>query len=223
MQLLNLEELLLVYGTISVTKLEKSVSYAQLFGRDDQVTVKNPLNRDYIFQWDGRKYLLRASTEQPMAGWMAEHYVKEMTNLLMQQNGEQDSLMRESARQPYYKMLVVSHSRMVSVDSKDPDGDITVLGEEAVSGAPKKGLKLADASDDLVDKELDIDALPKDEDLYPAPKKKAKAKARADKEIEDLAPGELAASAAEELEEDDEDLPADPADGEEAFPDAPKA
>lgn len=197
--------------------------YAQLFGRDDQVVVKNPLNRDYIFRWDSKQYLLRANAKQPMAGWMAEHYIKEMTNLLMQQNGKSEQMMMEKYRQPYYDMLVISHSQMASIDSEDNDGDIVILGEETTPTAntatpkKKKGVKLAHAEDDIIDSELNIDDLPKDEDLYPAPKKKSAKKAV--KSLDDLEPGELAAIESDD--EDDADI-SETADDEEAFPDVDK-
>jgi len=200
------------------------VPYVQLFGRDDQVTVVNPLNKDYIFQWDGKRYLLRASSKQAMPGWMAEHYVKEMTNKLMQDEGLQNVLMVESKRQPYYDKLVISHSKMATIDSAGDAGDITVLGEDtplSPNGAPKGGLKVADKDDPLIDEELNLDELPKDEDLYPDPKKSKKsAKPKAKPKDEDLEPGELSPDRAAEDAADE--AAADSIEDEEAFPDATK-
>lgn len=170
------------------------MAYTQLFGRDDQLVVKNPTNREFILGWDGRRYRIEAGAIKSMPGYMAEHFVKEMTNLLMQKESRSDAMMSETERTPYYQRIIISHTRMTAVGDAKDAGDIIDLPDApqaqpaankpegglrpAAKTAPKANAKdakkkdeLKDAPDDLADDApLDLDDLPKDEDLYPDPK-----------------------------------------------------
>ena len=202
------------------------MSYVQLFGRDDQVVVVNPLNTPYIFMWDGKRYRLAPNVEQPMPGWMADHYVKEMVNLLMSNDERQKELTNEASRKSYYDKIIRSHTKMTSIDDPASSDEIIELGgQKTIAQAKGKVLKVADPDDSPIDKELELDTLPRDEDLFPDPKKQKGAKSKpgkpkADEDDEDPQPGDLAAQAAGELGGEDDDPTIE---GKDAFPGEPKA
>lgn len=158
---------------------------AQLFGRDDQVQIKNPTNQDFIFSWDGKRYKVGAGKETICAGYMAEQYVHKIVDLMMQMDSKGDQIMVETVREPYYRKVVMKVHKMQSMDDGGVEGDVVDLGDtapitstnpkvkEAVAAAkPEKGKKkLKELPDPAFDKELDLDDLPDDKELYPEPAK----------------------------------------------------
>ncbi len=158
---------------------------AQLFGRDDQVQIKNPTNKDFIFAWDGKRYKVGAGKETICAGYMAEQYVHKIVDLMMQMEEKGDQIMVEPNRLPYYKRVIMKVHKMQSLDdSGAADGDIVDLGASTMPSSnpvvkqvvgdakpDKAKKKLKELPDPAIDEELNLDDLPDDKDLFPEPEK----------------------------------------------------
>lgn len=117
-----------------------------LFGRDDQVTVKNPTNKDFLFSWNSKQYKVLAGKVARIPGYMAEHYVKELTNEMIQRQGEkaEKHLMDENYRKPYYDRIVVEVIKLTSLENGDAEtGDVTTLGETFIADSEAKEIAKA--------------------------------------------------------------------------------
>lgn len=158
----------------------------QLFGTTDQVTVRNPTNKDFVFSWDKKNIGVRAGGTRTLPGYLAEQYVKDFTNLMMQQDGKRENILMDTARRPYYDKLVVSVDHLDIADAEaDGDADFgdkvaaptsPLAAAEAAKAANKRGKNgkfskrddVETLSDAAIDQEFDDDALanlPTEEEL----------------------------------------------------------
>jgi len=146
---------------------------AELYQRESLVKVKNIDTEDFNFRVAGKDYIVKAGSTASMPGYMANHFVSKLTDKIMIDGKKEAQMNNELIRSNYYSKI----DQGILNDSIKPVNETIVeasqrtsieLGEEGVKGE----LPEEDFSEDkqLTNEEAEK-VLPKDEDLYPAPKK----------------------------------------------------
>lgn len=170
----------------------------QLFGTTDQVTVRNYTNQDFSFSWNGKSYGVRAKGTRTFPGYLAEQYVKELVDRLMQQDGKKEQTLLDGARRPYYDKLVINVDRLDSADNQE-EGNVDfgdsgpvpaspLAASEALrankpgSGKKPKKDNIETLDDAAIDKEFtddDLGSLPTEEELMERDKERIAAEEEA--------------------------------------------
>lgn len=110
-----------------------------LFNRDDQILVWNPFSDDFDFRVEGQPYIVRAGDKAEMPGYMANMFVKNVVDEMMQKDKKLPQLTNETERQKYVDKVVINVRKALAPVKPDETGEARVLSYE------KKG-ELANAT-----------------------------------------------------------------------------
>ena len=100
-----------------------------LYNRDDQVLVENPLDYDFEFGVEGARYIVRAGDQAQMLGYMANLFVKNVVNELMQKDKKLVHLNNPAERQKYVDRIVKNHIPAIAPVAAATSTEPTVLSQ----------------------------------------------------------------------------------------------
>ena len=101
--------------------------------REDIVTVKNTTSKDFIFSYNGMRYLVRPNQEREFPGYIAWSFVKHLTDLLMQEAGETLNMTNELARKKFEDTLIVKISKLQTIDEEEELDEVALIEQGAMT------------------------------------------------------------------------------------------
>lgn len=131
------------------------------FNEMDQVTLFNPTTEDFTWGFNGATYRLKAGVMRVFPGGVAELGVKHLVDKLIINDGKTLRMNDQSVRISYADKIIKRVEKLA-----EPEREEDVSFNEGIE---------AEISGDTVDLDeptpMDIDDMPKDEDIYKAPVK----------------------------------------------------
>lgn len=138
-----------------------------MFGKHDIITVTNPTEKDFPFKVDGQEMVISAGANKKLPGMVANFYVKHMIDHLIISDNKTQKLGDLIYRQEVAGQIVVKSEKVDYIAPNKTQGEeARELMEELNKDLPED--KDFDAPEATLE---DIEKLPTDEELYPAPKK----------------------------------------------------
>jgi len=143
-----------------------------MFGKHDIVTVKNPTDRDFNFSVDGEGMVVGAGETKGFPGMVANLYVKHMIDHLIISNNQVKKMLDMEYRKEVSGQIVM---KVEKVNFTEPKRTTASEARQLTDELDKRTSDTLPEDKDFNDPEETVESLeakmPKDEDLYPAPKK----------------------------------------------------
>ncbi len=139
-----------------------------MFGKHDIVTVTNPTEDDFSFAVDGEGMVVEAGATKRFPGMVANFYVKHMINHLITSENQVKKMLDMEYRQEVSGRIVV---KVEKVNYTAPDSTTASEARHLTEELNTRELpedKDFDAPEATLE---DVEKMPKDEELYPAPRK----------------------------------------------------
>jgi hypothetical protein len=140
-----------------------------IFNRSDIVRVKNIDNEDFNYRFEGKDYLVKKDETLLMPGSMANHFVYHFVNYLMIKENKILQMREVISRKPYIDKIFLGIEKSAALIEKVETQEEKTEREFNEMNEPEEDLTAEPMTEEEAEK-----VMPKDEELYPDPKKIAK-------------------------------------------------